>query len=181
VPDPAGASANQIVVADNLRQAVGSPTVLTRGVPTRTRQTVWPGASPVTHRRHAVWQTPLGWAATTLGEAILGVCAAGRQVPSANDSTPSRRPAPEGRRAVTPAEAAEACQSMATLLLELDGDGMDPTAVESALQNLGTVRSYPGRLGWAARVVVDSPRQAEEFDEAMLVVILWAISSRFER
>jgi len=67
-----------------------------------------------------------------------------------------------------------ACQPMANVLFDQAWGDVDPRALAEARTGLETVRSYPGRLGWAASVMLDRAARRDELDDATLVILSWA-------
>ena len=51
---------------------------------------------------------------------------------------------------------------------------VDPRALAAARTGLETVRSHPGRLGWAASVMLDRAARRDELDDATSVILSWA-------
>jgi hypothetical protein len=67
-----------------------------------------------------------------------------------------------------------ACQPMANVLFDQAWGDIDPRALAAARTGLETVRSYPGRLGWAASVMLDHAVHLDELDDAIHVILSWA-------
>jgi hypothetical protein len=71
-------------------------------------------------------------------------------------------------------EASIACQPMADVLFAHAWENVDPADLAFARAQLETVRTYPGRLGWAASVLLDYAVHADERNDAISVLFSWA-------
>ena len=74
----------------------------------------------------------------------------------------------------SPLDASLACQPTANLLFDEVWEQVDPVVLARARSRPETVREYPGRLGWAATVMLDHAPHLEELDEAISVILSWA-------
>lgn len=63
---------------------------------------------------------------------------------------------------------------MASVLFDQAWGDVDRAVVAAARAKLETVRSYPGRLGWAASVLLDHAPHLDELDDAISVILTWA-------
>jgi hypothetical protein len=67
---------------------------------------------------------------------------------------------------------ADACRPMARLLLG-EESGRDPTASElaAARVQLAGARRAPGRLGWAARIIVEGTTTGSRMEQAIDIIV----------